>query len=475
MTNSIIYSSDGGNLYLYNTQLCFSMLIHPELKKIHNKDMDASPYYIEKYKYLKKHNFFGKAPIIDFNIDFNENVIKENIIKTRQIVFETTDHCNLACEYCSLGELYNFSKNKKSNINTDSAINFLKYIFDIKEPKSQLTISFFGGEPLVNGSFIKKIVKEAIFLNKDKKLELKFSMTTNATLIHKYISFLVENNFHLLISLDGDKECHSYRKYANKENNSFDIVIDNIDEIQNKYPTYFMYNIEFNAVLHNKNSIYKIYDFIYNRYHKIPRISALNTDHINPHKKYLFKKIYHSRIDSENEFQNSKSKLSSIMHDQTIIYKESKKYLEDYSINYYIFNLLDLIYDQINITPTGTCYPFQRKMFLNTNNNLLPCEKVNYKYSLGEVGNKVIIDIHKIAKKYSFYYHYFKDICQQCYSRKNCSICILTLEKLGTEKFICPGFQNQKTFESKLNRIFSFLEKNPNDTFNNKLLSNIYE
>lgn len=33
-----------------------------------------------------------------------------------------------------------------------------------------------------------------------------FNMTTNATLIHKYIDFIVENNIELLISFDGNEK-----------------------------------------------------------------------------------------------------------------------------------------------------------------------------------------------------------------------------------------------------------------------------
>jgi hypothetical protein len=37
------------------------------------------------------------------------------------------------------------------------------------------------------------------------------------------------------------------------------------------------------------------------------------------------------------------------------------------------------------------------------------------------------------------------------------------LDKLGTDDFSCVDFQDQKSFEKKLSRIFSFLEKYPND------------
>lgn len=264
MIKSIIYSTESNNSYLYDAKHFFSMLMHPELEKAHEKSIDVDPYYLKKYAYLKEHNLFGESEPAVFETALDESIIKENIIQTSQIVFETTDHCNLNCPYCSLGELYEFGKKDRKNINTNYAINLLKYIFDIKPKNTKLMIGFFGGEPLVNINFIKKIINVAKQLNTDKRLDLKFNMTTNATLIHKYIHFIVENNFELLISLDGNEEGHSYRVFAKNNENSFQKVIDNIDMIQRDYPDYFVSNVEFNAVLNNRNSVKKIYSFIYN-------------------------------------------------------------------------------------------------------------------------------------------------------------------------------------------------------------------
>lgn len=468
MRKSIIYCTENSNSYLYDVQHSFSMLIHPDLGKIHEKTADVDPYYLEKYAYLKKHGFFEEAEPIDFGTVIDESEINDNIVNIKQIVFETTDHCNLSCKYCSLGDLYDFSKKKRNNINTDYALNFLKYIFDIKPKRAKLTIGFFGGEPLVNADLIIKIVEEAKRLNVEKKLDLMFTMTTNATLINNHVQYLVENNFDLLISLDGDEKGQSYRTFVKNDINSYSKAIENIDMIYQKFPQYFSDKVEFNAVLHNRNSIKEIYDFIYNRYHKIPQIAQLNADHINPDRKDAFEKMFHSRRESEVEFQKEGSSLLPIVHNELISFKELKSILDNYSINFFLLNVLYLLYDQVNPVPTGTCSPFQRKMFLNTAHNLLPCEKVSYKYSMGEVNDHVKIDIPEIARRYNSYYTLFKNVCQDCYVGISCPTCILTIEnldKLDTKEFTCPTFQDQIFFKNKLKRVFSFLEKFPNDFF----------
>lgn len=83
-------------------------------------------------------------------------------------------------------------------------------------------------------------------------------MTTNAMLLDKYMDFLQEKEFRLLISLDGNEEGQGYR-VDTRGNNSFPRVFHNIKLLQETYPEYFEKHVRFNAVLHNKNSVESIY------------------------------------------------------------------------------------------------------------------------------------------------------------------------------------------------------------------------
>ena len=148
-------------------------------------------------------------------------------------------------------------------IDIHKAIHLLKFIFDHKPKKKndKLAISFYGGEPLLNMTFIEQIVELSKELNLAKQFDLEYTMTTNTTLLHKYMDFLVANNFRLLISLDGNEKCHSYRTFKKDNENSFQKVIENLDRLQKDYPDYFLKNISFNAVLHDRNTIKEIYEY----------------------------------------------------------------------------------------------------------------------------------------------------------------------------------------------------------------------
>jgi len=73
-------------------------------------------------------------------------------------------------------------------------------------------------------------------------------MTTNAVLLDKYMAFLVENEFEMLISLDGNRYNDSYRMFKTGKT-SFDKVVANVDRLYTKYPSYFKDKVNFNSVL----------------------------------------------------------------------------------------------------------------------------------------------------------------------------------------------------------------------------------
>ena len=476
MIQSFVYSSENNNIYLYVDQHRLSMLAHPEFEKALEKSKDADVYYLNKYAYLKERGFFVESTPTDF-CALEESVVRHNIANTRQIVFEGTDSCNLNCTYCALGKLYDgYDERIDKKINIRYAINLLKYIFDMKSKKKNnlLYISFYGGEALLNMNFIRRIVEVANQLNIEKGLELRYSMTTNATLLYKYIDFLVEHKFHLQISLDGNETNHSYRVFKKNNKNSFQKVIDNLDMIQREYPEYFSSHVRFNAVLHDRNSVKETYEFIYTRYNEIPRISELNTRNVCSDNKDTIERMFHSKLKSEAEFQNEETEFSGETHNKLSLYRESMNFLKYLSVNYYISNANALLLDMEIHLPTGTCTPFSKKMFLTNRNKLLPCEKVNYKYAMGKVNENIEIDISKITRQYNFYFEHIKKFCKTCYAYKFCGVCLFQLnyiDNVDKEEFVCEQYQNQNAFKKRLRHIFSFLEKYPNDV--SEILENV--
>lgn len=215
------------------------MLVHPELvNTIQGKSKDS--YYSKKLEYLTRNNLF-KSSNCNFTTTIDESIIEEGIIHTKQIVFEVTNSCNFRCKYCVQGELYEIEeKGNPKKINVNNALKLLQYIFDLKlkHNHKKITVSFYGGEPLLNFEFIKEIVDYIENNYSKSRLEVNYLMTTNASLLCKHIQYLAKHNFKLMISLDGNRYNDSYRVFHSNGEETFDVVIENIDLIKDNYPIF---------------------------------------------------------------------------------------------------------------------------------------------------------------------------------------------------------------------------------------------
>lgn len=314
MKSSIEFVSKCGNHYLYDFNCNIGILLHPILfnyiiegYEIDEDNSILSTYYKEKYQYLQKHGFFQTY---SFERNISRLLSEQNIIyqmaNTEQLTFEVTEKCNLDCSYCCYGDLYiHHKKREKRSLDFNTATSIIDFCFSLwnseknKSKKKNIFIGFYGGEPLLNFEVIEQIVNYV--KNKDIYKRVHFTMTTNSILLDKYIDFLVVNNFQLLLSLDGNSSNNVYRKKKNGEN-SFDLVCKNIDKLYKQYPIFFEQNVNFNAVLHNANSVEDIYCFIKNRYNKIPLLSELNTYGIANKKRKDFNNMY---VNYENSILSS--------------------------------------------------------------------------------------------------------------------------------------------------------------------------
>ena len=470
MIQTLIHSTVNNNYYIYDDRSRLSLLIHPEIKKVYEQFRDVDPYYLKKYAYLKKKGFFTETVVPQFK-KVSEIDVLDSIIQTTQIVFEVTDSCNLNCVYCGYGKMFQVTdKREYNNLHIENAIKLLKYVFNLKAKscKNKLMIGFYGGEPLLNMNFIQQIIDVVSQLNTNKILDIEYSMTTNATLIYKHLDFLVANKIYLTISLDGDKNNHAYRIFGKGEKNSFDTVIRNIDLIQEKYVKYFNKYVNFISVLHDRNSVKNIYEFIYSRYNKIPAIIELNMADCKPDKKDVLDRMFQSKRESETIYQNEcLNKIQKTQY-ETSFFHELVNFVKYYNINYYVLNKISLYNKKEKYLPTGTCLPFSLKIFLTVKNKLLPCEKINFRYSLGKVNDNVEIDFQEIAQRYNYYFEHALDICERCYCYKFFGSCIfhfVNMDKLDSEDLNCDYFQDQENFEKTLYEYFSFLEKYPNEFF----------
>ena len=177
----------------------------------------------------------------------------------------------------------------------------------------------------------------------------------------------------MLYSIDGDRYNNSYRVNNNVEN-SVDRVFSYIKLFNEKYPEAFDKNVRFNAVLHNRNSISEIYGFIKQEFNKVPQISELNNMGIREDKKSDFLTLYQDKQESLNQSVEQDTIREDLFFESPETHSLSI-FLHQYSGNVFkSYN--DLLFNNFtnNKLPTGTCFPFGKKIFITVNGKILPCE-----------------------------------------------------------------------------------------------------
>lgn len=399
-----------------------------------------------------------KEPILIDELKSND--ILHQLINLEQLTLEVTDACNLKCKYCGYGNLYN-THDKRENL----FLNFIKvkhvidYLYEIwkkykgKSSPRNIIIGFYGGEPLLNMNLIQQVIAYLETLPPIPDTKFQFNMTTNAILLDKYMTYLAEKKFILLISLDGDEYAQSYREDHHGVN-SFNRVYKNIKLLKETYPEYFHKDVNINSVLHNRNNVRSVREFIEKEFGKTPTVSEINAFGICENKKSEFNKIYHP-----------------ITSDITINDDDFKEYYPDMqglfrfvgkmSGNFFPSHNFLLKKNPLVYPPTGTCSPFGKKMFITVNGKILPCEKIDQKFVLGKVTETGIeLDLQKIADIYTRYYRKVKPLCDKCYMKLFCGQCMFYMEDLDG-KVKCPQFANRQKVEEMINHYSTVLYYHP--------------
>jgi uncharacterized protein len=479
MKNIIHFFSQGGNAYIYNNRYNRINLIHPYLsslihfggEKIDNHfDLDEAQikYYKQKVSYLKKFDLLTDVPANIHFLEMQPQDIICELANTNQVTFEVTDTCNLNCRYCGYGEFYdNYDQRSNKKMGFVIAVRMLDYLANLwkteinTSQKKNVYISFYGGEPLLNMEFIKKVVDYVEHIDCPTRI-FTFSMTSNAILLNRHMDYLAEKNFKLLISLDGNFENTAYR-VDKKGRFSFNKVEGNVELLKNKFPQYFDMSVNFNAVLHDKNSIEEIYNYFKSKYNKIPHVGVLNHSGIRLDKKKLFNKTFKDFTESLNESKDYKE-IENDMFLETPNYKRSLIFLTKHSG--YIFSdycdLLNFQNEKKSLLPTGTCIPFSRKIFITVNGKILPCERIGQQWVLGFITEKSLgLNFKNISDYYNSQYSKIMNQCEKCYNKSTCDKCIFNFD-LSDVSIKCNSILSKRKFESYLSSNISFLELNVN-------------
>lgn len=147
------------------------------------------------------------------------------------MTLEINKKCNLACDYCYVGD--------KTNKTMDDRIAYRSMEFAIERIKCEnhrnriIKINFLGGEPLLDFDKVKNIVYYCEANSKENQIKFLYTITTNGTILDlSIIEFLIKYKFSLKVSLDGNENVNDLSRKMVNGAGSYKYVIKNLDYLK---------------------------------------------------------------------------------------------------------------------------------------------------------------------------------------------------------------------------------------------------
>lgn len=188
----------------------------------------------------------------------NLDLVNERETVIKAMCLHIAHDCNLKCEYCFAEE--GEYKGARSMMSAEVGKKALDFLVKNSGKRRNLEVDFFGGEPLMNFDAVKEIVEYGRELEKTSNKNIRFTMTTNGTLMTEEIEqYLVDNMYNIVLSIDGRKEVNDRVRYNFNGSGTYDKIVDKYKSVAEKrnQQNYFVrgtftrYNLDFaNDVMH---------------------------------------------------------------------------------------------------------------------------------------------------------------------------------------------------------------------------------
>ena len=150
--------------------------------------------------------------------------------------------CNLRCKYCFAdeGEYHGHG----GVMSADTAKKAIDYVIKRSGPRKNIEIDLFGGEPTLIMDTIKEIIQYARDNEANWKKNVRFTMTTNATLLTpEMMDYMDKEMGNIILSLDGRQDVNDNVRIKADGSGSYNDIIPNIKEMikrRTKGKTYYV-------------------------------------------------------------------------------------------------------------------------------------------------------------------------------------------------------------------------------------------
>ena len=165
--------------------------------------------------------------------------MKDNVLA---LTIAPTMDCNMACPYC----FENKNKTVMSRETQDKVVQFAKAHLEAYPSIKHLGVSWYGGEPLLQKEAIFYISEKLAALCDERQIVYDSSVITNGALLDAQTAKrLMECKVtSAWISVDGNREIHNKRRILKNGEDSYGIIMQNVEDCKDIIPITVRINID---------------------------------------------------------------------------------------------------------------------------------------------------------------------------------------------------------------------------------------
>jgi len=227
------------DVFLMNTLTDAQLVVSPDVAALLERTSfdDLNDSEREAVDLLTEHGFFVASYETDRrNLDDYFHSVKHSGDELHVTVL-TTLQCNFACGYCYQGDREDFNQfAEKMTLETSARVaEWIECELDRLRP-AKLTMTFFGGEPLLNLPVVYDLAARAWTATHARGIRQSLSLITNGLLLTEDVVDRLEplGLRGIKITLDGDRDTHNRMRPLRGGQGTFDRIIDNIRKVAHR-------------------------------------------------------------------------------------------------------------------------------------------------------------------------------------------------------------------------------------------------
>lgn len=222
--------------YLIAKALIRGDSVEPLADRIATAGIDAARTFLRDVSEMERLGLFRRSAMS--LEDLHERSVQSYLAhRPRKMMLLVSQTCNLRCIYCHAIDANYEDRGEMMPLET--AQQAIRFLAKRSGRRRSLTVTLFGGEPLMNFGMIRALVPWAKRWCRSIGKRIHFTITTNATLLRdEVIDFLAQHQFSIsiMISMDGPKAVQDRNRPSASGRGSYDLVTRRLSRLFERHP-----------------------------------------------------------------------------------------------------------------------------------------------------------------------------------------------------------------------------------------------